>query len=58
MWWIFGLLVLLEFAAIAVALRLLPGFNHANEAGLLVAVNGAAMVLVAKRLRKKKDCCS
>ncbi len=55
--WLFIALLVLEIAALAVALRLIPHFNFANEAVLVVAVIGIAMVFVAKRLKKKPDCC-
>ena len=56
--WLFAALLLIEVAALAVALRWVPRIEFANEAILIVAVNGALMVLVAMRLKKKPDCCS
>jgi hypothetical protein len=55
--WFFVGLLILEIAALAVALRVVPQFDS-NKAVLVVAVNGVLMVLVAKRLKKKPDCCS
>ena len=45
--WLFVALLVLEVAALAVALRIIPNFD-ANEAVLVVAVNGVLMVLVAQ----------
>jgi hypothetical protein len=56
--WVFSVLVIVEIAALALALRLVPSVSFANEAVLIVAVNGVLLVFVAKRLKKKKDCCS
>jgi hypothetical protein len=56
--WLFAALLLVEVAALAVALRWIPRIGFANEAILIVAVNGALLVLVWKQLKKRPDCCS
>jgi len=56
--WLFAALLLVEVAALAVALRWIPRIEFANEAILVVAVNGALLVLVWKQLKKRPDCCS
>jgi membrane protein implicated in regulation of membrane protease activity len=56
--WLFAALLLVEVAALAVALRWIPRIDFANEAILIVAVNGALLVLVWKQLKKRPDCCS
>jgi hypothetical protein len=56
--WLFAALLLVEVTALAVALRLVPRIDFANEAILILAVNGVFLLFVAKRLTKKRDCCS
>jgi hypothetical protein len=56
--WLFAALLLVEVTALAVALRLVPRIDFANEAILILAVNGVFLLFVAKRLTKKRDCCN
>jgi hypothetical protein len=56
--WLFAALLLVEVAALAVALRWVPRIDFANEAILILAVNGVFLLFVAKRLTKKRDCCN
>jgi len=56
--WIFGFVVLIEVAAIAVALRLVPAVQNPDNAVFVVAINTLVLIALGKRLKKKPACCS
>jgi len=49
---------LIEVAAIAVALRLVPAVQNPDNAVFVVAINTLVLIALAKRLKKKPACCS